>query len=155
MKKTLLLLVTACLAFAAPSMAQSGKAKKSKQNKHQQNCDNRNDQSRNDQSRNNDWRYDDDRYSSNNNNNAPRKVRDAFYRDYPNAKDVSWTKSRGVWTATFRNGLFNSNRSVSYAANGSRVSGNNDVYVRKDDRNSKRSSNTRNTLPPPFGNNNR
>ena len=148
MKKTLLLLVTACFAFAAPSMAQPGKAKKSKHGKHQKNCDNRNDQVRN-----NDWRYEDNRYASRN-NNVPRNVRDAFYRDYPNAKDVRWTKSRGVWTATFRNGIFNSSRSVSYAANGSRVSGNNDVYVRKDDRN-KRNSNTRNTLPPPFGNNNR
>lgn len=70
-----------------------------------------------------DDRYDNDRSS---NNNVPRKVGDAFQRDYPNASNVNWTKNRGVWTANFRrNGLFGGNNVVSYRANGQRVNTNN------------------------------
>ena len=50
--------------------------------------------------------------------NQPAKVRAAFQRDYPNASNVSWTKYRGDWTATFRNGLFMS--TAVYHANGER-----------------------------------
>ena len=54
--------------------------------------------------------------------NTPRKVGDAFRRDYPNATNVSWTKDQGVWTASFGGGgLFNGNKTVSYRANGERV----------------------------------
>lgn len=50
--------------------------------------------------------------------NQPAKVRDAFAKDYPNATNVSWSKYRGDWTATFNNGL---DRSVAvYHANGQR-----------------------------------
>jgi len=38
--------------------------------------------------------------------NQPAKVRAAFARDYPAAGSVTWSKYRGDWTATFRNGPF-------------------------------------------------
>ncbi|HEX7847494.1 MAG TPA: hypothetical protein VF476_16955 [Chitinophagaceae bacterium] len=50
--------------------------------------------------------------------NQPAKVRAAFQRDYPNATSVSWSKYRGDWTATFRNGPFIS--TAIYHANGDR-----------------------------------
>lgn len=50
--------------------------------------------------------------------NQPAKVRSAFQRDYPNATNVSWSKYRGDWTATFRNGVFWS--TAIYHANGER-----------------------------------
>jgi hypothetical protein len=50
--------------------------------------------------------------------NQPAKVRAAFKGDYPNAVNVSWTKFRGDWTATFRNGL--SWSTAIYHANGER-----------------------------------
>ena len=76
-------------------------------------------------------------------NNAPRKVRDAFYNDYPNASNVSWTKDRGVWTARFnRGGIFGGGNSVSYRANGQRVGSDNAVYgsTRERDRNTQQRS---------------
>ncbi len=50
--------------------------------------------------------------------NQPAKVRAAFARDYPGVQNVSWSKYRGDWTATFRNGLFTS--TAVYHANGER-----------------------------------
>ena len=50
--------------------------------------------------------------------NQPAKVRAAFQSDYPNATNVSWTKYRGDWTATFGNGLVMS--TAVYHANGER-----------------------------------
>ncbi len=73
-------------------------------------------------------------------NNTPRKVRDAFYRDYPNASNVSWTKERGVWTARFNGGgIFGGGNSVSYKANGQRLGSYNDNTVgrRNTDRNTR------------------
>lgn len=50
--------------------------------------------------------------------NQPAKVRAAFANNYPNASNVSWSKYRGDWTATFNNGI---TRSVAvYHANGER-----------------------------------
>jgi len=50
--------------------------------------------------------------------NQPAKVRSAFAGDYPNATNVSWSKYRGDWTASFNNGAY---RSVAvYHANGQR-----------------------------------
>jgi len=50
--------------------------------------------------------------------NQPAKVRSAFAKDYPGATNVSWSKYRGDWTASFNNGLV---RSVAvYHANGQR-----------------------------------
>lgn len=96
MKKLLLLLMVASVGIAGTATAQK------KSNK---NCGN-----------------DKNKYS----NNAPRQVRDAFNRDYPNASNVSWTKDRGVWTANFkRSGLFGGNSSVSYRANGQRINAGN------------------------------
>ena len=50
--------------------------------------------------------------------NQPAKVRAAFQRDYPNAANVSWSKYRGDWTASFGNGLYRS--TAVYHANGER-----------------------------------
>lgn len=50
--------------------------------------------------------------------NQPAKVRASFRRDYPNAVNVSWSKYRGDWTATFGNGIFTS--TAVYHANGDR-----------------------------------
>lgn len=50
--------------------------------------------------------------------NQPAKVRVSFQRDYPNATNVYWSKYRGDWTATFRNGLWMS--TAVYHANGDR-----------------------------------
>ena len=50
--------------------------------------------------------------------NQPAKVRVSFQRDYPNATNVHWSKYRGDWTATFRNGLWMS--TAVYHANGDR-----------------------------------
>ncbi len=100
--------------------------------------------------RGNDGTYRNNDQQGNNNgkytNNAPRKVRDAFYRDYPNAGNVSWTKDRGVWTARFNGGgIFGGGNSVSYKANGQRVGSNNDntVYRRDTDRNTDRNTQRR------------
>src|SRR5688572_17026698 len=50
--------------------------------------------------------------------NQPAKVRAAFQRDYPNASNVTWSKYRGDWTATFSNGGITS--TAVYHANGQR-----------------------------------
>jgi hypothetical protein len=50
--------------------------------------------------------------------NQPAKVREAFAADYPGAQNVTWSKYRGDWTATFRNGAFTS--TAVYHANGDR-----------------------------------
>lgn len=50
--------------------------------------------------------------------NQPAKVRAAFAREYPNASNVSWSKYRGDWTATFGNGSVMS--TALYHANGQR-----------------------------------
>ena len=50
--------------------------------------------------------------------NQPSKVNAAFQRDYPNAANVSWSKYRGDWTASFGNGLYRS--TAVYHANGER-----------------------------------
>ena len=50
--------------------------------------------------------------------NQPAKVRAAFQADYPNASNVTWSKYRGDWTATFSNGGVTS--TAVYHANGQR-----------------------------------
>lgn len=50
--------------------------------------------------------------------NQPAKVRAAFQRDYPNASNISWSKYRGDWAASFGNGLYRS--TAIYHANGDR-----------------------------------
>lgn len=54
----------------------------------------------------------------NKSSHQPAKVMAAFQRDYPNARNVTWGKYRGDWTATFGNGLFRS--TAVYHANGER-----------------------------------
>jgi hypothetical protein len=51
--------------------------------------------------------------------NQPAKVREAFYRDYPSATNVVWSKYHGDWTATFGSGLFGT-RTAIYHASGER-----------------------------------
>lgn len=51
--------------------------------------------------------------------NLPTNVSASFIRDYPNATNVTWTKSRGNWIASFPNGYYRT--SVSYTANGQRT----------------------------------
>jgi hypothetical protein len=132
MKKVLLLLMVAAFGIAGTATAQKHSKK---------NCGN--DKNKYSKKYDRNGRYDDDRYNdrydrnvsynNNYNGNAPRKVRDAFYRDYPNAQNVRWSKDRGVWTASFKNGgLFGGSNSVSYAANGQRV-GNNNIFGRRND----------------------
>ena len=135
MKKLLLLLMVASFGIAGTATAQKNSKK---------NCDNNNKNHSKKYDRNDNDRYDNDRYERNDRNdrngsydnkystNTPRKVRDAFERDYPNASNVSWTKDRGVWTASFKKGgLFGGTNSVSYQANGQRVGNNNNgVYGR-------------------------
>lgn len=118
MKKLLLLLTM--FTVGASAMAQNDKVKKSKKDKQEKKASKR---ANND----NDGRYEnnrndnDDNNNGNNNNNAPSKVREAFNRDFPSAQNVTWTKNRGVWTASFRrSGLFGGTRTVSYEANGTR-----------------------------------
>ena len=61
---------------------------------------------------------------TNNNNpgkfskNQPTNVTSAFQRDYPYAKNVTWSKYKGDWTATFGNGIYRS--TAVYHANGAR-----------------------------------
>jgi len=50
--------------------------------------------------------------------NQPAKVSAAFQRDHPNAGNVSWSKYRGDWTASFGNGFYRS--TALYHANGER-----------------------------------
>lgn len=124
MKKLLLLLTM--FTVGASAMAQNDKTKKAKKDKQEKKYN-----KRGNDDRNNDGRYEDDRNDNddnnnnngdnNSNNNAPSKVREAFNRDYPSAQNVTWTKNRGVWTASFRrSGLFGGTRTVSYQANGTR-----------------------------------
>lgn len=125
MKKLLLLLSIASFGIAGSATAQK-KAKK--------NCDNNKNYGKKYEQRNNDDHNRNVNYNDRYSKNTPRKVRDAFYRDYPNASNVSWTKDRGVWTANFkRSGIFGGNTSVSYAANGQRVNNaNNNIFGRRD-----------------------
>lgn len=50
--------------------------------------------------------------------NQPKKVQSALLRDYPNAGNVTWTKYKGDYTATFNNGPWRS--TAVYHANGER-----------------------------------
>jgi len=50
--------------------------------------------------------------------NQPAKVREAFQRDYPNASNVTWSKYRGDWAATFGN--VSGTSTAVYHANGER-----------------------------------
>lgn len=53
-----------------------------------------------------------------NNGHQPKKIYAALLRDYPNARNVSWSKYKGDYTATFNNGPWRS--TAVYHANGER-----------------------------------
>lgn len=57
-------------------------------------------------------------YQGNNAKHIPKKVSAALQRDYPGARNISWGKYRGDYTATFGNGLWRS--TAIYHANGER-----------------------------------
>ena len=145
MKKFLFFIAISSIGFGAIAQGNSqgkGKGKKDKSekkyNKDQKDRYDDDDDRYEKKDRNNDgiYRNDNERNDRNGNENGkysknvPRKVGDAFYRDYPNADNVRWTKDRGVWTARFNSGgIFGTKNSVSYQANGQRVgSNNNNVF---------------------------
>lgn len=136
MKKILFASAITLLTFGAFAQGNSGKNKKEKHSESRMENDDRGDYKKDREESKHDERDDrrDDRYDNRNDHrrydknsgkyskNTPRKVGDAFRRDFPNATNVSWTKDQGVWTATFNGGgLFNGNKSVSYRANGERI----------------------------------
>ena len=113
-------LLMAIMFLSASSFAQ-GKSKGHGNGKNKNNHVERrsNDQNEiNEHQNNNDNVHNDNGNSGKSSKNQPAKVRDAFYRDYPNASNVTWTKNRGDWTATFGNGLYRS--TAVYHANGDR-----------------------------------
>lgn len=119
MKKLFLLSVAAILSFG--SFAQGNSGKNGKHHKYEKHHDNDRDDGY-DRDERNHRNSRNDGYSRA--HNLPQKVQQAFARDYPGARNVSWTKSRGVWTATYRrNGLFGGTRSISYYANGRQADG--------------------------------
>lgn len=61
--------------------------------------------------------------------NIPTKVAEAFYKDYPKATNTVWTKSKGSFTATFKQGLFKTTSRATYHANGTRISTDSNVAV--------------------------
>ena len=135
------IIFTSLIAIISLSTFAQGKSQKNK-NKSESSV------SKRDKERDDDDRYDDrdnkdkkdknDRYDerndnrnddrNNNNNkyskNTPRKISDAFRRDFPNAKNVTWTKNSGTWTANFGGGIFGNTNSATYKANGQRISTN-------------------------------
>lgn len=162
MKKLILFSIAAAISFGA--VAQNKHSNKNKQKgKYSKHASHKKDNRYDDDRRNVDYRYDqrndrnddrydrrDDRYDNDRyskNNNLPRKVSDAFRRDYPNASNVNWSKDRGIWSANFkRSGLFGGNNTVSYKANGQRVDANRNnrnepVYGRNDRRQQQPASN--------------
>ena len=170
MKKLLLLAASAFL-FTGVGFAQknngNGKGNGNKEykqkNKDNSKYENKNrnrnwdDENDNVRNRRDDDRYerrDDDRYERRNRDyntngketkNAPAKVRQAFNRDFPNARNYYWTKDRGYWTAHFDSGVFNSNRSVTYKANGERVNNTTGIFGRNEDKRRKDDRNDRDT----------
>jgi hypothetical protein len=116
MKK--LLLFTAVVAFSLSSMAQ-GKSQKKQNTKSVE--ANKNQRAHTGVGKNNGH---DDVYHAPQNTtakyskNTPAKVSESFTRDYPNAANVTWTKSQGYWVASFRDGIYRN--SVRYSANGER-----------------------------------
>lgn len=51
--------------------------------------------------------------------NLPTKVKSSFAAEYPNAANVTWTKTKGDWTVVFGNGVWRS--TATYHSNGDRV----------------------------------
>ncbi len=151
MKRILFLMAAFTLSMGA--IAQGNGKGKGQNKQHKQHAKSHQDKRYNDDRYDRDDNVNDRVYRNNQNgnsngkytNNAPRKVRDAFYQDYPNASNVSWTKDRGVWTARFNGGgIFGGGNAVSYRANGQRVGTYNDNTVnrRSTDRNTQQRSGT-------------
>ena len=147
MKKLLLIALVSFAAFTATAQGNGkNKQKKAKSEKVERDSDDRYEKDRKDRGnddryererkdRNNDDRYERERRDRDNrgndqilnesgkySKNTPRKVSDAFNRDFPNATSVSWTKNQGSWTANYRNGgILGGSGNATYRANGQRV----------------------------------
>ena len=127
MKKFLFLLMAVTVSISAMSQGNKhGKGNgKHKQDKHYS----KKSDSRYDRDENYDRRWDNDQNRQNQQGgkiakNIPTPVANAFYRDFPNAGNVTWTKDKGIWTAHLGNGgILNRNGTVSYRSNGQRVDG--------------------------------
>ena len=134
MKKLLLIALVSFAAFTATAQGNGkNKQKKAKSEKVERDNDDRYENNRKD--RDNDDRYERERKDRDNrgndqilnqsgkySKNTPRKVSDAFNRDFPNATSVSWTKNQGSWTANYRNGgILGASGTATYRANGQRV----------------------------------
>ena len=147
MKKLLLIALVSFAAFTATAQGNGkNKQKKAKSEKVERDNDDRYEKDRKDRDnddryekdrkdRDNDDRYEKDRKDRDNrgndqilnqsdkySKNTPRKVGDAFNRDFPNATSVTWTKNQGSWTANYRNGgILGGSGTATYRANGQRV----------------------------------
>ena len=130
MKKTLTLLLAFSMAIAAMAQGKGKGHDKDKNDKHSDGKSNHHDG--NDDNNNNGIyreRKDDDKVDHQKKNknysytkNLPSKVRAAFSRDFPNATNVTWTKSNGNWTATFNRSILG-RTTATYHANGQRIGG--------------------------------
>lgn len=131
MKK--IFIFAAAITFALSGMAQDkNKGKGHNKDKSQKQSKHSSDKNHHENNDDDDRRYGknnghDDVYQTGQNNNGkysknqPAKVRAAFNRDYPNATNVTWTKDRGNWTASFPNSIYRVN--ATYSANGQRLNG--------------------------------
>lgn len=130
MKKIVFILIAAFVSLSVAAQGNSGAKGKDKQNQEQSgNANakskgkNKNAATGNKQQKDHDQKVWEGTYKNEGDGpkpskNQPAKVREAFSRDYPNVQNVTWSKYRGDWTATFRNGLFTS--TAVYHANGDR-----------------------------------
>jgi len=129
MKKFLFLLMAATISISAMSQGKSQGHGNGK-NKHKEYSKKQNDRrydrdDRDDDDNDGRWNNRQNQQGGKIAKNIPTPVANAFYREFPNAGNVTWTKDRGVWTAHFGNsGVFNRNSTVSYRSNGQRVDGN-------------------------------
>jgi hypothetical protein len=139
MKKFLFLLMAATISIGAFAQGKS-QGKGHGKNKHDKHYSKKSDSryERDDRNDDNDRRWDNQQNRQNQQGgkvakNIPTPVANAFYRDFPNAGNVTWTKDKGIWTAHLGSGgILNRNGTVSYRSNGQRVDG---TYTQRDQRN--------------------
>lgn len=131
MKQILLILTAFVISFSVAAQGNSGNKGKAKDKQNQGQNTNANNNNSKGKGKNNadkakqdhdkkvwEGTYKNDGDGPKPSKNQPAKVREAFARDYPGAQNVTWSKYRGDWTATFRNGIYTS--TAVYHANGDR-----------------------------------